>query len=421
MPKYSKLKVRELDVMQIPFNTMLKILTLLDTLAPASRQSIVSAVKDLSANGPADSADENVDIDIISTSPVVGSPVISAPAALNDGDNEEDLDIDGDDIDVGQENMETTAAVTGQDSNGSSLKDVKALSTKEPAKLPCKKNWMRAYLKQVENVDTANESSSPSKLTRKSLKSVQKLTALLSDEDSSSTRLPSEKKEDIENVEVERESKPEPSIQVDAVKKEEQVDQTGKLDVDSSDSTSIKVEKSETVIIAPPATSASQQPSANGPSGPSIQMEAPSQLPNTEDIDEGEMSDASSASTIPLDDLSYQGPSAKAESAPKEPADMQVDEDSNTKDSEEKTEKPEEATTQQEAAANSKQPAASASDAEQSKPTKVKLSLQEYLSRRAAGQSVANDSAGERQQKPNENKEPSINGPDSSKLSETTA
>lgn len=150
-------------------------------------------------------------------------------------------------------------------------------------------------------------------------------------------------------------------------------------------------------------------------------MEAPSQLPNTEDIDEGEMSDASSASTIPLDDLSYQGPSAKAESAPKEPADMQVDEDSNTKDSEEKTEKPEEATTQQEAAANSKQPAASASDAEQSKPTKVKLSLQEYLSRRAAGQSVANDSAGERQQKPNENKEPSINGPDSSKLSETTA
>lgn len=146
---------------------------LLDSLVPASRQSIVSAAKEVNGNGPSDSADENVDIDIISTSPVVGSPVISAPTTMNDGDNEDDLDIDGD-IDVGQENVETPGAA-GQDAEGSTSKEIRSVAgnaSKEAAKLPCKKNWMRTYLKQVENVGSVNQSvkqpSPSSKLTKKS-------------------------------------------------------------------------------------------------------------------------------------------------------------------------------------------------------------------------------------------------------------
>ena len=117
-----------------------------------SRQSVVSntnAKLESTDKSFSDAGDDSV-IDILSTSPRAGSPVIMPTTTTSRAvtDTEEELDVDGD-IDVGDEEYAQNAA--------SSPSNVPTSNNQPRAKLPCKKKWMRNFIRQSNN-DSNNES-----------------------------------------------------------------------------------------------------------------------------------------------------------------------------------------------------------------------------------------------------------------------
>lgn len=121
-----------------------------------SRQTVVSnanAKLDSTDKSFSDAGDDSV-IDILSTSPTAGSPVImpttttitTTSRAVTD--TEEELDVDGD-IDVGDEEYATSPS------------NVPSSNNQPKAKLPCKKKWMRSFIRQTNNNsnDDNNESN----------------------------------------------------------------------------------------------------------------------------------------------------------------------------------------------------------------------------------------------------------------------
>lgn len=92
-------------------------------------------------------------IDILSTSPTAGSPVIMPTTTTSRAvtDTEEELDVDGD-IDVGDEEYAQNAA--------SSPSNVPTSSSQPKAKLPCKKKWMRSFIRQTNNNMNDNNNDS---------------------------------------------------------------------------------------------------------------------------------------------------------------------------------------------------------------------------------------------------------------------
>ncbi|KAJ8654456.1 hypothetical protein O0I10_009897 [Lichtheimia ornata] len=330
-----------------------------------SRQSVVSnanAKLDSNDKSFSDAGDDSV-IDILSTSPTAGSPVIMPTTTTSRvvTDTEEELDVDGD-IDVGDEEYAQNAA--------SSPSNAPTSNSQPKAKLPCKKKWMRSFIRQTNNNSNDNNN------------------------DSNQIKEAPEKDMDVENKDV---------VVEDSTK-----DDVMKTKVEESNSTQLT-------------TIPSKEESAEEP-----------QQPMDDDLDDGELSDASTASTIPLeedhdyrtnmevdddDDEDHQATttssiannaSASAATAiavtskSKEEDTEMTTTMTNKVEEEEQQEQTTESNDKQPAEAEENEkdeeeeepeiqkPSSEAGDSQnsddKSKPTKIKLSLQEYLSRRAANQ-----------------------------------
>ncbi|KAI8142585.1 hypothetical protein BJV82DRAFT_615363 [Fennellomyces sp. T-0311] len=316
--------------------------------AQPSRQTIVSGSDHHTKTGqPTESGEDSIVIDVVSTSPLVRSPVISTPARVSD--TEEELDVDGD-IDVGDETMDYVPTAPERPSSSerslSRASSVSSYSGTEgearkrtrrlhkangekpskrqsvgphddkdmsgPAKLPCKKAWMRNFMQQA--------SPAPA------------VAAGPMDTSKDEPEIPSEKQKEAEQADIK--SEPE-----NMVKEEPEANHT-----------------TERKSSSPPPPSSS---SPSSPPPPKIAQPVMIATAVMDIEDDGELSDASSASTIPI--IEQEDDRLNSLTGEEDPSDEVV--------------------SQQEQQADDTEALSSETD-EQLKPTKVKLSLQEYLARR---------------------------------------
>lgn len=355
-----------------------------------SRQIIVApSLNHVSPVSGHHSAEENGDIDVISmSSPSGGGDALQGNTKKEQGStasSEDELDIDGD-IDIGDDDLPasttlpTPATVTtplvknGGQPDAASLSSMSSLSGNESGdeldgkkkathkkrklegdpltprsklspgrQLPCKKAWMQHYLQRT--VKTEEEPTQPIGTTGK--KRRQRISSAQTHHPPSSI-----------------------DASIDPIKSEEE---PTKDDGDKKDEVPPPLENdTKSLPDETPDPATTEQQKATATATMMTQLVQTNDTAMDMDLDDGELSDVSSASTIPLDedDREYRKPASTNPPAIDPPPPLPMEAPSNEESRPQDSTQPEKD-----------------DDPVNNKPTKVKVSVQEYLqSRRAANQ-----------------------------------